>query len=117
MCPGLNSDDSDFVSGQNGIRESLTEDEEDENVVIEFPKGDGEGEYEFGDGDIFEAPAFETNLDTGSVGLGVEKQTYAWKFFKGSGSCLAEDVHHRQTWSDMYDLSCKVQGRQEVVCH
>ncbi|KAI3795157.1 hypothetical protein L1987_37806 [Smallanthus sonchifolius] len=42
-------------------------DEEDEDVVIEVPKGDGEREYKFEDGEIFEAPFFETNLDTGSV--------------------------------------------------
>ncbi|KAI3712369.1 hypothetical protein L1987_70923 [Smallanthus sonchifolius] len=42
-------------------------DEEDEDVVIEFPKGDGEGEYEFEDGEIFEAPTFEANFDTCSV--------------------------------------------------
>ncbi|KAI3676358.1 hypothetical protein L1987_85964 [Smallanthus sonchifolius] len=44
-------------------------DEEDEDVVIEVPKGDVEGEYEFKDGEIFEAPSIETNLDTGSVEL------------------------------------------------
>ncbi|KAI3827707.1 hypothetical protein L1987_01790 [Smallanthus sonchifolius] len=42
-------------------------DEDDDNVVIEVPKGDGEGEYEFEDGEIFEVPSFESQLDTGSV--------------------------------------------------
>ncbi|KAI3762554.1 hypothetical protein L1987_52985 [Smallanthus sonchifolius] len=43
------------------------DDWDEEDVVIEVPKGDGEGEYEFEDGEIFEAPSFETYLDTGSV--------------------------------------------------
>ncbi|KAI3828203.1 hypothetical protein L1987_02300 [Smallanthus sonchifolius] len=39
-------------------------DENDEDVVIEVPKGDGEEEYEFEDGEIFEVPSFESQLDT-----------------------------------------------------
>ncbi|KAI3773973.1 hypothetical protein L1987_48513 [Smallanthus sonchifolius] len=42
-------------------------DEDDEDVVIEVPKGDGEGEYKLEDGEIFEFPSFEAPLDTGSV--------------------------------------------------
>ncbi|KAI3717515.1 hypothetical protein L1987_69187 [Smallanthus sonchifolius] len=42
-------------------------DEEDDDVVIEVPKGDGEGEYEFEDEEIFEVASFENHLDTGSV--------------------------------------------------
>ncbi|KAI3810675.1 hypothetical protein L1987_20297 [Smallanthus sonchifolius] len=42
-------------------------DEDDEDVVIEVPKGDGEGDYELEDGEIFEFPSFEAQLDTGSV--------------------------------------------------
>ncbi|KAI3821408.1 hypothetical protein L1987_08975 [Smallanthus sonchifolius] len=42
-------------------------DEDDEDVVIEVLKGDGEGEYELEDGEIFEVPSFEAQLDTGSV--------------------------------------------------
>ncbi|KAI3821599.1 hypothetical protein L1987_09168 [Smallanthus sonchifolius] len=37
-------------------------DVDDEDVVVEFPKGDGEGVYELEDGEIFEAPS-----NTGSV--------------------------------------------------
>ncbi|KAI3807428.1 hypothetical protein L1987_23356 [Smallanthus sonchifolius] len=45
--------------------------DEDDDVVIEIPKGDGEGEYEFEDGETFEVPSFdpsfESQLDTSSV--------------------------------------------------
>ncbi|KAI3810759.1 hypothetical protein L1987_20381 [Smallanthus sonchifolius] len=41
--------------------------DEDDDVVIEIPKGGREGEYEFEDGEIFEVPSFESQLDTGSV--------------------------------------------------
>ncbi|KAI3774224.1 hypothetical protein L1987_48771 [Smallanthus sonchifolius] len=42
-------------------------DDDDEDVVIEILKGDGEGEYELEDGEIFEFPSFDAPLDTGSV--------------------------------------------------
>ncbi|KAI3825658.1 hypothetical protein L1987_07194 [Smallanthus sonchifolius] len=53
--------------------------DEDDDVVIEFPKGNGEGEYEFEDGEIFEVPSFESQLDTGSVEIAnnVEASTEA----------------------------------------
>ncbi|KAI3784153.1 hypothetical protein L1987_43247 [Smallanthus sonchifolius] len=54
------SDDGEIDSGDDW-------DEEDDVVVIEVPKGEGEGEYEFKDGEIFEVPSFESHLDTGSV--------------------------------------------------
>ncbi|KAI3825177.1 hypothetical protein L1987_06653 [Smallanthus sonchifolius] len=41
--------------------------DEEDDVVIEVPKGDVEGEYEFEDGEIFEVPSFESHLHTGSV--------------------------------------------------
>ncbi|KAI3825109.1 hypothetical protein L1987_06585 [Smallanthus sonchifolius] len=54
-------------------------DEEDDDVVIEVPKDDEEGEYEFEDGEIFEVPSFESHLHAGSVELAstVEASTEA----------------------------------------
>ncbi|KAI3668759.1 hypothetical protein L1987_88242 [Smallanthus sonchifolius] len=45
--------------------------EDDDNVIIEIPKGDGELEYELEDGEIFEIPSLESLLetDTGSVDM------------------------------------------------
>ncbi|KAI3776075.1 hypothetical protein L1987_45836 [Smallanthus sonchifolius] len=98
-------------------------DKEDDDVVIEVPKGDGEGEYEFEDGEIFEVPSFESHLDTGSVepASTVEASTEASsadltpvdlevikdKHMPASSSkdCMAKDLNHRQTRSDRDDLS------------
>ncbi|KAI3795103.1 hypothetical protein L1987_37748 [Smallanthus sonchifolius] len=41
--------------------------EDDDDVVIEIPNG--EGEYELEDGEIFEVPSLESLLDTGSVDM------------------------------------------------
>ncbi|KAI3828029.1 hypothetical protein L1987_02119 [Smallanthus sonchifolius] len=43
--------------------------EDDDDVVIEIPKANGEGEYELEDGEIFEVPSLESLLDTGSVDM------------------------------------------------
>ncbi|KAI3808121.1 hypothetical protein L1987_24064 [Smallanthus sonchifolius] len=45
---------------------SNLEEGELESDIVEVPKGDGEGVYELEDGEIFEAPDFEADLNTGS---------------------------------------------------
>ncbi|KAI3827678.1 hypothetical protein L1987_01759 [Smallanthus sonchifolius] len=59
-------------------------DEEGDDVVIEFPKGDGEGVYELEDGEIFEAPAIPEPAET-EVALVVLRARWrrsSWRFLK-----------------------------------
>ncbi|KAI3744829.1 hypothetical protein L1987_57922 [Smallanthus sonchifolius] len=42
-------------------------DVDDEDVLVEFLKGDGKGVYELENGEIFDAPTFEVAFTTGSV--------------------------------------------------
>ncbi|KAI3813787.1 hypothetical protein L1987_18522 [Smallanthus sonchifolius] len=56
-----------FNQEEGEIDSSDDRDDDDEDVVIEIPKGDGEGEYELEDGEIFEFTSFEAQLNTGSV--------------------------------------------------
>ncbi|KAI3742434.1 hypothetical protein L1987_60116 [Smallanthus sonchifolius] len=55
------------INALNNLEEGQIEsdnewDMNDEDVVVEFPKGDGEGTYDLEDGEIFEAPDFEAAI-------------------------------------------------------